>query len=158
MASCRDILHGEVERGYGHLPKEVLKEWATKEADLSEQFGKGEIAGVSETEEGRKRKAEIMKKISDAFQERADETHLDFYEQTGRTLYEARLEDPGLLHNFEYFEIPSSDYMLMFYLYTWTGKMADVMIYLHNYGWDLSGRFHKVPREDVWYHMSFLRG
>lgn len=158
MASCRDVLHGEVERGYGHLPREVVKEWATKEADLSEQFVKGKIAGVSETEEGRNRKAGMMKKISDAFHERADERHLDFYKQTGQALFETRLEDPGLLHNFEYFDIPSSDYMLMFYLSMWTGRMADAMIYLHNHGWDLRGNFNSVPREDVWYQMSCFEG
>ena len=42
----------------------------------------------------------------------------------------------------------------MFYISVWTGKMADAMIYLHNYGWDLKGDFGPVPEDDVWAQMS----
>ncbi|MBR5621395.1 hypothetical protein IKW75_02865 [Candidatus Saccharibacteria bacterium] len=132
-----------------------LKEWASDDADLSDQFKNGEVVGNSESRQGAKRKQAIVERVELAFSRRASTTVYGEYCKTYRELFEKKLEDPGLLHNFEYFNIPSSDFMLMFYASMWTGKMADAMIYLHNYGWDLKGNFCEIPPDDVWFQMSF---
>ena len=157
MSSCWDvpsIMTEATARGYGHLPIEVLREWATCEADLSDAYNSDTIGGVSSTEDGVRRKEEMLKRIDAVFNEKAGKETLAMYESYLREMFITRLEDPGLMHNFEYFDVPSSEYMLGFYISIWTGKMADAMIYLHNYGWDLKGKFGPVPSSDVWFQMS----
>ena len=154
MLSCKDILSPAIERSYGHLPPEALFHWATHEANLSEDFNAGRIKGTSAEEQTKKRKKEMLERIEQAFHDRGSLAMRADFITYYRDMFLSRLEDPGLLHNFEYFDIPSSDYMLMFYLSMWTSRMADAMIYLHNYGWNLKGEFKKIPKDDVWYHMS----
>ncbi len=157
MSSCWDAPHAERDpkvRGYGHLPLKDLKEWASDDADLSEQFKAGKILGTSNCSLVKARN-DMIGRIELAFSRRASSAVYGDYCSSYRQLFSDKLNDPGLLHNFIYFNVPRSDFMLMFYVSMWTGKMADAMIYLHNYGWDLKGRFGPIPPEDVWFQMSF---
>lgn len=156
METCWNVQKWTGKRSYGHLSKEQLEEWAIGQTEKSIKFRKGELEATSVTEP--ERKAKMLAQLDAAFEERADAEHRELYKEKYREMFEQRLEDPGLLDNFEYFDIPSSDYMIMFYVSTWTGKMADVMIYLHNYGWNLKGEFNEVPMDDVWFHMGAYEG
>lgn len=141
---------------YGRLPKEAIYTWATEQADLSERYNKGEIPGTSETEKGRKRKNAMLASVRKALEERSN-----FDSDTiGQRMcqVEEHLEDPGLLKNFEFFEIPTSDFMLQFYFAVWDLRIAELMGYLHNYGKDLKGVVRRVPENDVWYQMSYFEG
>lgn len=158
MSSCWELPRAEsapVWRHYGHLASLNLREWASDDADLSELFEKGETCNVSATRKGLARKNNMLERIDVAFSQRANAEICGLYREKYQEQFRKKLEDPGLLHNFEYFNIPSSDYMLMFYISMWNGKMADAMIYLHDYGWDLKGEFHKIPIHDVWCQMSY---
>ena len=156
MKSARDIPRGRINRGYGHLPVDSLRDWATHQTELSRRYAEGEIAPVSSTTEGMARKQIMMKRIHEALNTRSnfDVTQII----TRLRQVEAYLEDPGLLENFEYFDIPSSDYMLQFYFAVWDRHIAEVMDYLHNYGNDLKGIAHAVPENDIWYQMSYFEG
>lgn len=157
MSSCWDAPHAERDpkvRSYGHLPLKDLKNWASDDADLSEQYKLGEIPSTSNNGFSRL-KNDMLERIELAFYQRANIDIHGKYCSTYRHLFDKMLDDPGLLHNFKYFDVPRSDYMLMFYVSMWTGKMADAMIYLHNYGWDLKGKFGPIPPEDVWFQMSY---
>ncbi|MBR2803119.1 hypothetical protein IKE19_00865 [Candidatus Saccharibacteria bacterium] len=147
---------GRNDRSYGHLPLEFIKEWATAEADCSEAYSEGRIGGTSTTEDGKKRKAAMLKRIERALNTRSNFTK----KQIAARMKEIsnHLEDPGLLMNFEFFEIPTSDFMLQFYFAVWDRRIAEVMCYLHNYGKDLKGVVRKVPAGDVWYQMSYYEG
>lgn len=159
MSSCWKLPRAEKDpkvRGYGHLSVDDLKEWASNSADLSERYKNGEIAGNSErSQTDFSRRGAMMERVELAFSRRACTEIYGEYCATYRGLFEKKLDDPGLLQNFEYFNVPSSDFMLMFYVSMWTGKMADAMIYLHNFGWDLRGNFCEIPPDDVWFQMSF---
>lgn len=159
MSSCWELPRAEKDpkvRGYGHLSVGDLKEWASNSADLSERYKNGEIAGNSErSQTDFSRRRAMVERVELAFSRRACTEIYGEYCATYRGLFEKNLNDPGLLQNFEYFNVPSSDFMLMFYVSMWTGKMADAMIYLHNHGWDLKGKFRKIPADDVWFQMSF---
>lgn len=156
--SCYDVGTVDPGRCYGHLPTEMLEEWARKETMLSYQFKAGKLSGVSSNEAGQAEKARVMKEIDGMFAERASDEMKQKYEKELRAEFETRLEDPGLLHNFLYFKIPSSEFMLQFYLAVWSGRMARVMIYLHGYGWDLSEHYREIPASDVWNQMSGYEG
>ncbi len=156
VKSARDIPRGNIDRGYGHLPADKLDDWAMHQANLSEQYVEGSIPAVSGTMEGRNRKNAMMLRINEALTTRSD-----FDEATiAKRMHEAEtlLEDPGLLENFEYFDIPSSDFMLQFYFAVWDRRIAEAMDFLHNYGKDLKGVAHEVPEDDIWYQMSFFEG
>lgn len=158
MDSCWELPRAESLysiQNYGHLPAGDLEAWASDDADLSERYRTGEIEGNSDAFNGHRRKQTMLERIEIVFSQRANAEVYGKYRETYRQLFEEKLEDPGLLHNFEYFNIPSSDYMLMFYISMWTGKMADAMIYLHNYGWNLKGEFRQIPVHDVWFQMSY---
>lgn len=155
--NCWDV-HEEPKRSYQHLKPEELDAWAISQADKSGSYVRKTLAAVSTSEEGRRRKSEIMKRLDELFEQKADEEHLGDYKKVYRSMFDSRLEDPGLLENFEYFDIPTSEFMVMFYILTWTGRMADVMIMLHNYGWNLRGEYMEVPKTDVWRHMSTFEG
>lgn len=158
MNSCWDLPRAESmvdTRGYGHLSEEDLRSWASDDADLSTQYKDGRMCRNSDSSDRSRRKGLMMERIEVAFSQRANTEVYGEYRATYRDLFDKKLEDPGLLHNFEFFNIPSSDFMLMFYISMWTGKMADAMVYLHNYGWDLKNEFRKVPTHDVWFQMSF---
>ncbi|MBO7699340.1 hypothetical protein J6S39_01485 [Candidatus Saccharibacteria bacterium] len=158
MSSCWELPRADFHsstRGYGHLAEGDLKDWASDDADLSIQFKDGTISRNSDNKDRSMRKCTMMKRIEVAFSQRASAEVYGEYRDAYQQLFDEKLEDPGLLHNFEYFNIPSSDFMLMFYISMWTGKMADAMVYLHNYGWDLKKVFRKVPANDVWFQMSF---
>ena len=141
---------------YGRLPAEAMDKWALHQIALSEGFKKDPCKGISATEEGRIRKRKMLSRIEDALTKRSNfSANTIAYRLTESEL---RLEDPGLLENFEYFDIPSSDFMLQFYFAVWDNRIAEVMDYLHNYGKDLKGIFRKIPSNDIWYQMSYFEG
>lgn len=141
---------------YGQLPKEAVYQWATEQADLSERYFDGDLPGVSKTPEGKKRKEQVLKAIHQALVERSNFDNGTIKMRMEEV--EKHLEDPGLLKNFEFFEIPSSDFMLQFYFAVWDRRIAELMGYLHNYGKDLKGVVREVPPDDVWYQMSYFEG
>ena len=132
------------------LPESELYNWATRQANRSGAYKKGELPPTSEGEPARKQS--MLQRIRQAYHERSN-LSLAEIEATLR-VFENRLEDPGLLDNFEYFDIPSSDFMLNFYLTLWDLNVAEVMDYCHNFGKDLKGVKREVPSEDVWFQMS----
>ena len=154
MHSARDITRGDVNRGYGQLPADALYEWAIHQSELSEKWQDGEVPSTSKTAEGLERKQEMLQKVRAALEGRSSFTPDEI--ETRMAEIDAHLEDPGLLENFEYFDIPSSDFMLGFYFAVWDLRIADVMDYLHNYGEDLQGVIRDVPEDDIWYHMSYF--
>lgn len=156
--SCYDVGAVDPSRNYGHLPTEMLEEWANKETMLSYQYHAGKLPGVSKKEAGRDAKVKVMAEIDQIFAERASEKMKQEYQERLRAEFDSRLEDPGLLHNFLYFKIPSSEFMLQFYIAVWSGQMARVMIYLHGYGWDLGENYREIPADDVWSQMSGYEG
>ena len=151
-----DVNRGTIDRGYGHLPNSSLVDWALSQTVLSESYQKGLCGSTSSTAEGRIRKQSMFDRVKHALTTRSNFTQDQI---TARlTEVDKRLEDPGLLENFEYFDIPSSDFMLQFYFAVWDGRIAEVMDYLHNYGKDLQGIPCKVPKNDIWYQMSYFEG
>ena len=154
MNNAWSVSRGNIDRDYGHLPADKLNEWATHQADLSELYQKGEINGTSTTKEGRDRKEKVLNLILETLAEKSN-MNQDEIEARMHQIDE-HLEDPGLLENFEYFDIPSSEFMLQFYFAVWDYRIADVMDYLHNHGKDLRGKIRNVPENDVWYHMSYF--
>lgn len=152
MRSARDIVREPIKRGYGHLPADKLDEWASEQSELSEMWRSHIIPGSSETSEGQSRKQEMLERLRAALEGRSN---FDRDEIETRMLeLEAHLEDPGLLKNFEYFDVPSSDFMLGFYFAVWDRRIAELMDYLHYYGEDLQGTIRRVPEDDIWYHMG----
>lgn len=150
------VNRGKIDRGYGHLPVQALDDWALHQSALSEKYAQNRSTGISATSEGRIRKKKMMDRINDALIQRS---MLNLSALSCRlSEVEIRLEDPGLLENFEYFDVPSSDYMLQFYFAVWDRRIAEVMDYLHNYGKDLKGNPHWVPKSDIWYQMSYFEG
>lgn len=141
---------------YGILPAKMVKIWATDQANLSDCYQTGRVPAVSADEAGRIRKAAMVRRIEDALTTRSNLSPDEIKYRLDEI--EEHLEDPGLLRNFEYFDVPSSDFMLQFYFAVWDRRIAEVMGYLHNYGKDLRGISRKVPQNDVWYQMSFFEG
>ena len=152
MRNAWDIPIGEIDRGYGHLPPEVLQEWAIHQAELSEQYQQGLVRASSARPDSRARKEKILNRIQATLFKRSNMSKNEIKERMQQL--SKHLEDPGLLENFEFFDIPSSAFMLQFYFAVWDYRIADVMDYLHNYGKDLKGVIRAVPKDDVWYHMS----
>lgn len=157
MAPSNDVFKNawDISREQYHLlPREAVKAWASHQADLSEKYQRGLILGTSITALTRKRC--MLAHCQNALTTRSNLTQ----EEINRRLDQLNkyLEDPGLLENFEFFVIPSSDFMLQFYFAVWDRRIAEVMGYLHNYGKDLQGVVRKVPEDDVWYQMSYFEG
>ena len=141
---------------YGVLPRLLLDEWATLQSDLSEGFARGDIPSTSQTLEGREEKEHVMMAIRETLNERST---LSAEEKTQRLQQiEAHLEDPGLLKNFQFFDVANSQFMLPFYFAVWDRRIAEVMDYLHNFGRDLMGVSRQVPMSDVWRQMSYYEG
>ena len=140
----------------GQLPDSAIYAWATRQADLSESYSTGTIPGTSRTPEGMERKAAMLESVRHALIRRSN-FDSDALETRMREV-EKHLEDPGLLENFEFFDVPSSDFMLQFYFAVWDRRIAELMGYLHNYGKDLKGIVREVPPDDVWYQMSYFEG
>lgn len=141
---------------HDYLPAGMVYPWATHQAELSELYQKGDIGGTSSSASSRKRKEKLLSRIRTTLSERSN-FDTDTIESRLRQI-EQHLEDPGLLENFEFFDIPSSDFMLQFYFAVWDLRIAELMIYTHNYGKDLKGVVRKVYPDDVWYKMSRLEG
>ena len=137
LKTAWDVSRDGIDRGYGHLPSEALYTWSTQSIVLSEDYAKFPILGVSMLEDGRLRKRKMIQRMKEALGARSNLSR----EATMRRLQQAEdhLEDPGLLHNFEFFDVPSSDFMLQFYFAVWDRRIAEAMLYLHNYGKDLRG-------------------
>ncbi|MBQ2695111.1 hypothetical protein IJG04_00515 [Candidatus Saccharibacteria bacterium] len=154
--SARDIPRDNINRGYGHLPPEAVEDWASHEADLSKMYYSGLIPGVSHSAKDSARKQTIMDRICTTLVQRSNFGEAEIMRRLNQI--EKYLEDPGLLHNFEFFDIPSSDFMLQFYFAVWDRRIAEVMGYLHNYGKDLQGVVRNVPEDDIWYQMSYFEG
>lgn len=152
MKNLYEIEKGNVDRKYGHLPEDKLKDWTTRQIELSMAYKAGKIGPVSSTEDGGRRKYAMMERLKKTLRNMKDGAVVRLVE------LEKKLEDPGLLENFEYFDIPSSEYMLQFYFAVWDGRIAEVMDFLHNYGKDLKGVPAKIPEDDTWSHMSYFEG
>lgn len=156
MSNAWRVGRGATSRDYGHLPVEFLEEWAINQANVSTAYANGELLGISATKAGEVRKHKMLTRVEEALRTRGDFTE----ETIAKRMKEVsdHLEDPGLLENFEYFDVPSSDFMLQFYFAVWDRRIAEVMGYLHNYGKDLRGIFRKVPEDDIWFQMSYFEG
>lgn len=157
MNSVWDISRGDINRGYGHLPADKLEDWALNQIKLSLSYHvEKAIPGASSSNSGLAAKAAMVDRVRKALTKRSNLSPEDI----NRRVKEVgqRLEDPGLLENFEYFDIPSSDFMLNFYFAVWDRRIAEVMDFTHNYGKDLKGVFRKIPEDDVWYQMSLFEG
>ena len=156
MNNAWKVKVGKIDRGYEHLPVTLIDEWASNQAETSEKYSDGQIEATSATKNGRLRKQKVLERTRKAL-----ETRSNFSQEEIKSRLEnldARLEDPGLLDNFEYFDIPSSDFMLQFYFALWDRRIAEVMDFLHNHGKDLRGVFREVPKKDIWYQMSRFEG
>ena len=156
IKTARDVKRSTIDRGYGHLTSDELFDWAIRQSELSDGYRDGQIQPTSATAEGRIRKQKVLDRVNQALTTRSNLSQ----ERIIARLIEVdkHLEDPGLLENFEYFDIPSSDFMLGFNFAVWDARIAELMDYLHNYGKDLKGVTRKVPKSDIWYHMSYFEG
>lgn len=150
--SARDIPRGSIDRDYGHLPPAALSDWAINQAELSEKYQERIIVGSSETADGLARKQAMLARVREALEKRSNMNSQQIEARMAEV--NTHLEDPGLLVNFEYFDIPSSDFMLQFYFAMWDRRIAELMGYVHNYAKDLKGVVRPVPEDDIWYHMS----
>ena len=138
------------------LPADMIPEWATSQSEMSRAYKSGTILSSSEDEFTKMAKQAMLSRIKTTLEERSN---LSTQEITTRMAQvDEHLEDPGLLKNFQYFDIPSSDFMLGFYFAVWDRRIADVMGYLHNYGKDLKGIMREVPEDDIWFQMSRYEG
>ena len=151
-----DIPRGDENYGYAKMPSGAIYAWASHQADLSEKFLTGEISKTSEDPNMHNRKTCMVDRVRQALVARSN-FDADTIEERVAEVYR-HLEDPGLLENFEFFDIPSSDFMLQFYFAVWDRRIAELMGYLHNYGKDLMGVSRFVPKDDVWYQMSYFEG
>lgn len=156
MHTAWDVKRDIIPRDYGHLPIKAIKEWATDQTIASTTYAAGDLLGLSATETGRVKKRKMLARVEDALKTRSNFTK----EEITRRIEQVsdHLEDPGLFMNFEYFDVPSSDFMLQFYFAVWDRRIAEVMGYLHNFGKDLQGLPRKVPEDDIWFQMSFFEG
>lgn len=139
-----------------HLSASMVYEWAIKQKALSKAFTSGCIKMASLDDTTRDSYKIMVMKVHDTLRKRSNLTEAEIK----RRMVEVseHLEDPGLLENFYYFDVPSSDFMLMFYFAVWDRRIAEVMGYLHNYGKDLMGVTRMVPKDDIWYQMSRYEG
>ncbi|MBR2587381.1 hypothetical protein IKE71_03370 [Candidatus Saccharibacteria bacterium] len=180
MKTCFDIL-GRVDMfSETSLRPEDMNDWVLKELKLGFGYRAGEIPEVSRMEKGcpylglirdgadrdgttgAKMKAEMMLRLDEAFEIAASEELQEEYFRKFRVKFEEMLENPGLLRNFEYFMVPDSEMMLIFYLNILRGKdsMANVMECLHDDApeyWTrgLSGQWiHELSARDPWTQMS----
>jgi len=153
FSSAWDIPRGD-HVDFGRLPQEALSAWAGHQAELSEQFRQKLIPATSVSAPTRKQC--MVARVYEALITRSELSRKEVGFRIEQV--DAYLEDPGLLENFEFFEVPSSDFMLQFYFAVWDRRIAEVMGYLHNYGKDLQGVVRKVPEDDVWYQMSYFEG
>lgn len=156
MSNLWDAPRGAIDRGYGHLPPHMVYEWANRQAELSVLYKRGQMEASSKGALTHMRKKEMLERVRKALVERSNFTPDEIDSRLAQV--SKYLEDPGLLENFEYFDIPSSDFMLQFYFAVWDLRIAEVMCYLHNYGKDLKGTVRQVPEDDVWYQMSYFEG
>ena len=139
-----------------NLPPEMISEWATSQSELSKAYKAGLIPASSMEESTNAEKCSMLDRVRETLIERSNLSSKEIEERLRQI--DDHLEDPGLLKNFQYFDIPSSDFMLGFYFAVWDRRIADVMGYLHNYGKDLKGVMRKVPEDDVWFLMSRYEG
>ena len=156
MSNLWDASRGTIDRGYGHLPFFMVHAWAEKQSELSDFYRRGLVEASSKGATTYIRKRDMLERVREALVSRSSLTADEI--DTRLTQTSNYLEDPGLLENFEYFDIPSSDFMLQFYFAVWDRRIAEVMCYLHNYGKDLHGIPQRVPEGDVWYQMSYFEG
>lgn len=96
----------------------------------------------------------MMERLEQAFLKRGVPGDFKKYQK----LFDAHLEDPGTIRNFEYFCVPDSDEMIRFYTSIWTGQMADAMMGLHGEGCDLKGNLRKLPENEAWKQMITYEG
>lgn len=151
-----DVKRGNIDRGYGHLTDSELIDWAIHQSELTEAYHAGQIQSTSATAGGRIRKQKMLDRVNQALTTRSNFPQNEIVARLVEV--DKHLKDPGLLENFEYFDVPSSDFMLGFYFAVWDRRIAELMDFLHNYGKDLRGNIRKVPQDDVWYHMSYFEG
>ena len=156
IKSAWDIPRWDTDYGYAKMPKSAIYAWASHQANLSEDFLAGDIHKASENPELRERKQLMVDRVRQALVERSSFDNDTIAKRMAEV--SRHLEDPGLLENFEFFDIPSSDFMLQFYFAVWDRRIAELMGYLHNYGKDLKGVSRFVPEDDVWYQMSYFEG
>lgn len=135
----------------GHLPAQMIEEWASHQASLSELFKEG---GTGPSDEDARRK--MARSVHEALVTRSNFTPEEIKYRINQV--EEHLKDPGLLENFRYFNVPASDFMLQFYFAVWDLRIAELMDLLHNYGKDLKGTWRRVPEDDVWFQMSRFEG
>lgn len=140
---------------YGHLPVGKVCEWASNQASLSEIYTRTG-RGTSSSAFGLSTKQQMLNDIEKTLLERSILERNEIKQRLDEI--SDHLEDPGLLENFRYFDVPSSDFMLQFYFAVWDRRIAEVMGYLHNYGKDLMGVPRFVDSDDIWYHMSYFEG
>jgi len=122
------------------------------------------IPGASASgKSGAELKANLLNRIDKAFDERANYENKQKYHDTWRKQFDDNMEDPALLRNFNFFDIPNSDAMLLFYISVWGGNMAMAMEYLHNEApkfktKNLAGADYVPGEGDSWAHMSHYEG
>ncbi|MBQ3445852.1 hypothetical protein IJG29_03995 [Candidatus Saccharibacteria bacterium] len=156
MHTAWDIKRHPARGDYGHLPNSAIGEWALSQANASMQHKNKDLLPISATRTGIDQKAKMMERVKKALTSRSNFTAEEIAHRLNQV--SEHLEDPGLLMNFEYFDVPSSDFMLQFYFAVWDRRIAEVMDYLHNYGKDLRGIGRPVPEDDIWYHMTYFEG
>ena len=130
--------------------------WAGYQSELSMAYKKTR-QGMSSTPEGKRKKAAMLAALDQAIATRASHKIKTTYSSEYRGLFEQHLEDPGTYENFRFFEVPSSDEMIMFYASIWSGYMGRAMGYLHLHGRDLSGHNRPTPKGS-WYTMVKYEG
>lgn len=141
---------------YCHLPTEFIGPWASNQTQLSKDYREGKIPGASANHDTRVRKTTMLNHIFATLTKRSNLSHEEILLRLDEA--SARLEDPGLLTNFEFFDVPSSDFMLQFYFAVWDGRIAEAMCYLLNHGKDLQGVSRQADPTDIWYIMTQHEG
>lgn len=131
-STCFDVPYQGEPVYYGRLRLSDFDDWVLSELRLAHDFSEGKIGPTSSTQDGIARKEAIMDRLDEAFHTRASAENSEKYFNGWREQFSGHLENPALVRNFEYFDIPSSDAMILFYIYVWEGNMSGAMDLLQN--------------------------
>ncbi len=148
MSSILNVPVASIEQN-NRLPDQFVFEWAEEQIKLTTAYLSGVIPSVSSTPELKKTKDSIMNVLEEKFSQNTCTLDKD----KAIRLFSNRLEDPGMLKNFIYFDAINSDDMLLFFYHIWSGEMARSLEAVYGQGYDLYGNYRNCPKNESWYKM-----
>lgn len=149
IMTCFDVADKSPWQEYGVLTDEEYQAWVSTELQLNVAYQK-DGCGVSALLAGDPKlalitsdprlnrlsgiqlKNHLLDRIETFFLRHTTLSTCRQFEETWRAQFIERLENPALLRNFLFFDIPSSEAMLQFYVNVWNGNVPAVMDLLHD--------------------------